>query len=62
MIKLELLEQLASTAHHRLNLDKLLSEQPEIIKKAILENDAQSFKMQFKDAEYLADFTEVFQV
>jgi len=62
MTNIKLFEQLANTVHHRVNFDKLLSDQSEAIRKAILENDAESIKAQFKDTEYLADFTEVFQV
>ncbi|MCW8409599.1 hypothetical protein OQJ13_11520 [Legionella sp. PATHC035] len=57
-----LLEQLASTVHHKINLDLLLKDEPSTIQKAFLYNDAAYFKNNLNEDKALADRTTIFEI
>ncbi|WP_454782824.1 hypothetical protein [Legionella sp. WA2022007384] len=57
-----LLEQLATTAHHKINLDTLLKDKPSTIKNAFIYNDAVSLKNNLNESVAFADRTTIFEI
>lgn len=57
-----LLEQLATTAHHKVNLDALLKDEPLVIQKAFTDNDAASLKSNLNGNITLADRNTIFEI
>ena len=58
----EFLEKLACIAHHKINMNELLSGQPLEVKNAFLTNDAAFLKIYLNRSEILADKSSVFQL
>ena len=57
------LEKLATTAHHRIDINHFLEKQPTQVKEAFLENNALLLKKQFgSENAYLANRTTVVQI
>lgn len=57
-----LLEEIARTSHHNLDIEKLLKDKPADIKIAIENNDAESLKAIFNKTDLLANRTTIFEV
>ncbi|MBN9226262.1 MULTISPECIES: hypothetical protein [Legionella] len=57
-----LLEQLATTVHHKINLDTLLKDEPSIIQKAFIDNNATYLKSNLNENIALADRTTIFEI
>ncbi|ARB92843.1 hypothetical protein [Legionella longbeachae] len=57
-----LLQELASTTHHKINLDKLLKEKNADIQQVFANNDASYLKALFNETEILADRTTIFDL
>ena len=57
-----LLEQLATTTHHKIDLDELLREKPASIKQAFANNDASSLKAFCNETNVVADRTTIFEL
>jgi hypothetical protein len=59
---ISLFEQLASTAHHNVNLEALLVKESSKIQQAFLNNDATSLKNYLSNNQLLADRNTTFQL
>ncbi|WP_412758296.1 hypothetical protein [Legionella bozemanae] len=57
-----LFEQLASTTHHKINLDELLKEKDVNIQQVFANNDASFLKALFNEKTILADRTTIFDL
>lgn len=57
-----LLEEIARTSHHNLDIKKLLNDKPNDIKVAIETNDAASLKAIFNKTELLANRNTIFEI
>lgn len=57
-----LFEQLASTTHHKINIEELLREKPANIQQAFANNDGTSLKAFFNEDTVLADRTTIFDL
>ncbi|WP_454784781.1 hypothetical protein [Legionella sp. WA2024007413] len=59
---ISLFEQLASTTHHKINLDELLKEEDVNIQQVFANNDASFLKTLFNEKAILADRTTIFDL
>ncbi|PWY54650.1 hypothetical protein DGG96_15975 [Legionella qingyii] len=59
---ISLFEQLASTTHHKINLDELLKEKDVNIQQVFANNDASFLKNLFNEKAILADRTTIFDL
>jgi len=57
-----ILEQLARTAHHRVNFNELLKEETIELQQILVNNDASSLKAFFNEKVMLADRTTIFDL
>lgn len=55
-------EQLAATAHHRVNLNELLKGETIELQQIFINNDASSLKASFNEKVMLADRTTIFDL
>ncbi|WP_133138113.1 hypothetical protein [Legionella rowbothamii] len=57
-----LFEQLASTVHHKVSLDKFLKEKHSVLQQIIENNDSSNLKALFNKNAVLADRTTIFEL
>ncbi len=57
-----LFEQLASTVHHKVNLDELLKEKSPDLQHIVANNDSSNLKMLFNGNAAFADRTTIFEL